>query len=814
MPVPADPNPRRRWRSALARATVLAVGSAVFVGAQQASAAPTGPDPKKAVGYLTAQLVDGHYYDPFNVQQADWGLTIDGALALAAQGGNDPAYVKLVDFLAANGKDQAGTDVISWTGIDTDYPDGGSIGKLALLAETAGRNPRAFAGADLVAELAKNVCAGTTPIDSSACAGKGNYAGGSSVFKQALGLIGQVRGGADSAVVAAPTEFLLGLQNADGGWPGLIPSGGAGSDVDSTSMAVMALTLVPGDTAAAAARRGIAWVAGTQLPDGAFPGYAPPGSEPAHSTNSTALALQALRLSAGDRSAQIAKAHAFLTGTQNADGGFDIDSGADFSDVRATAQAVNGVIGRSFATLLRDRGAAGHAATGAAYLVGKLTDGTHLQTVYDDGSGNVQTFVDYGLTADLALALASTNSQDAALAKVVGYLRAHVGDYVDQTGVAGGPYGGAAGKLGVLAQVTGQDPRSFGGVDLLAVLTGNVCTTGNPDPNAFDPCSAAGDFRGAYSGVSQALGVLVLGRAGVPVPAAALTRLDQLQCADGGFSSVLIAPGAACSSDVDTTGYAVQALSLQPTRQAEVARGWQYLRATQATGGGWAGAAGVNSNSTGLATQAVLALLDKGGYVSTAATLTTGGSTPAGSVIGVQAAFGFLQGLQRADGGFDVSATEAGDESTRTRATTQAVPALAGAVLTTLLDPVTPVDPPAPPTNTTTSTSATSTSGPTSSTATSSTATSSTATSPTATSSTNSTSPSATTTSAPSGSSTTSPATTPTGGSTPAGNVTASGDLASTGSPIGVIVAVAVLLLLAGLALLVGRRMTVGGDRR
>ncbi len=235
MPVSAVRTTRRRWRTALAGVTALAVGSALLVAAQQASAAPTGPDPQKAVGYLTARSSSTVTTTTRSAsQQADWGLTIDGALALAAQGGNDAAYVKLVDFLAANGKDQAGTDVISWTGIGTDYPDGGSIGKLALLAETAGRNPRAFAGADLVAELAKTVCAGTTPIGSSACAGKGNYAGGSSVFKQALGLIGQVRGGADSAAVAAPTEFLLGLQNADGGWPGLIPSGGAGSDVDST----------------------------------------------------------------------------------------------------------------------------------------------------------------------------------------------------------------------------------------------------------------------------------------------------------------------------------------------------------------------------------------------------------------------------------------------------------------------------------------------------------------------------------------------------------------------------------------------------
>ena len=721
MPVPATRPTRRRWRAPLAVLAALGVVSALLVGTHQASAAPAGPDPQRAVAYLTdpAQLVDGHYHDPFGLGQADWGLTLDSVLALAAQGGNDAAYRKLVDFLATNGKDPAGLDVISWTGIGTDYVDGGSIGKLALVAEVAGRDPHQFAGHDLVAELAKATCTSTAPIGQSSCAAAGNYAGGSSVFKQALGLIGQVRGGAGEAAVAAPAAYLRGLQAADGGWPSLIPSGGAGADVDSTALAVMALTLVPGDAAAAAAQRGIAWIAGTQLADGAFPGFAPPGSAPAHSTNSTALALQALRLSAGNHTAQITKALTFLAGTQNADGGFDIDSANDFSDLRATTQVVVGIVGRSYATLLHDLGASAHAVTGAAYLVGRLTDGTHLESSFDDGQGGVVTFVDYGLTADLALALASANSQDAVLAKVVGYLRAHVGDYVDPTGVAGGPYSGAAGKLAVLAESTGQNPASFGGVDLLTLLTGNVCTTGNPDPNAFDPCTAAGDFRGAYSGVSQALGVLALGRAGVTVPGPALTRLQQLQCADGGFSSVLIAPGGACSSDVDTTGYAVQALSLQPASQTAVARGWEYLRGAQSADGGWSGAAGVNSNSTGLGTQAVLALLEKGGYVGTGAAPTVakaavaavvGGSTPAGSVNGAQAAYRFLEARQRADGGFDVSTTEAGDEGTRTRATTQAVPALAGASLTTLIDPVTPVDPPtAPPSSTTSSTSTTTT---------------------------------------------------------------------------------------------------------
>ena len=55
MPVPATRPTRRRWRSALAALAALGMGSALLVGAHQASAAPTGPDPQKAVAYLTAR---------------------------------------------------------------------------------------------------------------------------------------------------------------------------------------------------------------------------------------------------------------------------------------------------------------------------------------------------------------------------------------------------------------------------------------------------------------------------------------------------------------------------------------------------------------------------------------------------------------------------------------------------------------------------------------------------------------------------------------------------------------------------------------
>ena len=457
MPVPATRPTQRRWRTSLAALAAIGMGSVLLVGAHQASAAPTGPDPQQAAAYLTApaQLVDGHYYDPFGLGQADWGLTIDGALALAAQGGKDAAYGKLVDFLAANGKDPAGTDVISWTGIGTEFVDGGSIGKLALLAKVAGRDPHQFAGHDLVAELAKATCTGTTPIGQSPCAAAGDYAG------RLLGLQAGPRSHrpgprrrrtppcAGGRVPARPPERRRRLAE---------PHPVRGSRLRRRQHRHRRHGPHPRARGCRGGRDGT----GDRLGGGhparrrRLPGFAPPGSEPArqhqlHSTRRAGVAALG-----GDHSAQVVKALTFLAGTQNGDGGFDIDSANDFSDVRVMAQVVGGIVGRSYATLLRDLGASAHAVTGAAYLVGRLTDGTHLESSFDDGQGGTVTFVDYGLTADLALALASANSQDATLAKVVGYLRADVGDYVDQTGVAGGPDSGAAGKLAVLAESTGQ----------------------------------------------------------------------------------------------------------------------------------------------------------------------------------------------------------------------------------------------------------------------------------------------------------------------------------------------------------------------
>jgi LPXTG-motif cell wall-anchored protein len=292
--------------------------------------------------------VAGHYYEAFAGSGfADYGLTIDGAFALAATGGNDAALTKIADWIGALGKDGAGRTIDDWTGIGTPYASGGAIAKEALLAEVVKLDPRAFAGQNLVTALDATICTATSTAPDTSCVAAGTYLYSPSVFSQALGVIAQLRAG-DSANAAAPTAYLEGLQASDGSFPSLLPPTGD-KDVDSTAAAVMALALVPGPDAATAVAKGVAWIASVQLPDGGFPGTA------GDSTNSTGLATQALTLDAGSHAAGIAVALAFLAGVQNSDGGFLVAAGGQpGSDVRATSQAVGGAVGTSLGTLARD----------------------------------------------------------------------------------------------------------------------------------------------------------------------------------------------------------------------------------------------------------------------------------------------------------------------------------------------------------------------------------------------------------------------------------------------------------------------------
>ncbi|ARF76918.1 peptidase [Kitasatospora albolonga] len=309
-----------------------------------------GPDLKKGVAYLTrpANLLQGRYYGaPGSTTRADFGLTVDGAFALAATGHDNNALRTVVDFLDKGGKDREARTVHDWTNVGTDHALGGAMGKAAVLAQVVDRDPRDFGGKDLIAGLADAVCAEKSPQPDRSCADKGAYAYAMSVFGQSLGVIAQLRAGEESAA-KAPVAYLAGLQDtSSGAWPSLVPPTGD-ADVDSTAMAVMALDLVPGGTHTAAVDKALAWIASQQLKDGGFPGAA------GNSVNSAALAVQGLSLDAEKYGKQITKAGKFLASQQNADGGFNVAKGGQQgSDLRASTQAVGGATGISFGTLTR-----------------------------------------------------------------------------------------------------------------------------------------------------------------------------------------------------------------------------------------------------------------------------------------------------------------------------------------------------------------------------------------------------------------------------------------------------------------------------
>ncbi|MFD3523600.1 prenyltransferase/squalene oxidase repeat-containing protein [Streptomyces sp. NPDC058653] len=311
-----------------------------------------GPDLDKGAAYLTdgARLKQGHYYE--NVAGtgfADFGLTIDAAYALAATGNDNDALRGIVDFLDTEGEDgsEPGRTVGDWTGVGTSHAGGGSIGKLAVLAQATGRDPRDFAGADLIAALDEAVCEAPSGAPDRSCPARGAYRYGPSVFSQSLAVIAQLRAG-EAGSAAGPVAYLKSLQHPSGAWPSLIPSTGD-SEVDSTAIAAMALDLAEDTTSAQAVDKALAWIAAKQLPDGGFPGAA------GNSVNSAGLAIQGLSLDAGKYATEIKKARKFLAKQQNKDGGFDVAAdGQPGSDVRASTQALGGAVGTSFGTLERD----------------------------------------------------------------------------------------------------------------------------------------------------------------------------------------------------------------------------------------------------------------------------------------------------------------------------------------------------------------------------------------------------------------------------------------------------------------------------
>ncbi|MEU7581352.1 hypothetical protein AB0B50_27535 [Streptomyces sp. NPDC041068] len=319
-----------------AAALAATVASALLLPGPARAADPAAPaleSPANAAAtWMTSKLTDG------SNASADHGLTADVVMGLAATGTGGAAQKKATDWLAANAAAY----------IDRGTPGkvfAGGTAKLALVAAIEGRDPKNFGGQDLTKTLLGRL------QDNGRFTDDLPNGDGSNQFTQSLAVLALQRSG---DLPAKAVDFLAASRCADGGYPLFFKSDPAKckSHTDSTGLAVQAL-LGAGRTADA--EPALDWLEKQQLADGSFRdnGFGtPPGN-----SNSTALDVQAL--AAGGRVEAAGKGITWLKSVQVGCGAATADRGAvgyaepkaDGTALRATAQAVPALVGKSLAQI-------------------------------------------------------------------------------------------------------------------------------------------------------------------------------------------------------------------------------------------------------------------------------------------------------------------------------------------------------------------------------------------------------------------------------------------------------------------------------
>jgi LPXTG-motif cell wall-anchored protein len=304
------------------KSVLVALVAAALVATPRAQAA----EPSSGT-WLAGQFVNGdHLLKAPDL--ADPGLTADGVYALAAAGVGRSTATKAaawlgepeqLSFLVGNGEAESYV---------------GGLVKLALVAETLGTDPHAFAGVDLLARLAELQEESGRYRDRTDPSFDQTNA-----FTQALAIIVLRRAEQPFAKALA---YQVSTQCPDGGFPVAFGASGCQSDVDGTAMVLQALLAAGEKTASAKA---LAWLVAQQKADGGFP-----ATTGGSNANSTGLAVGALV--AGGRTEAADKAVAYLktlqvgcAGPEAARGAIAYDSAGYelYPAIRATTQAMLGL---------------------------------------------------------------------------------------------------------------------------------------------------------------------------------------------------------------------------------------------------------------------------------------------------------------------------------------------------------------------------------------------------------------------------------------------------------------------------------------
>ncbi len=218
---------------------------------------------------------------------------------------------------------------------------------------------------------------------------------------------------------------------------------------------------------------------------------------------------------------------------------------------------------------------------------------------------------DYGLTIDTGLALASAGDK-IAVRKINAALEPKLGDYIGSDKEI---YGGATAKAAVFARAATANPTSYGGVNLITRLEGQVADIGTPGVGRLSDTSEYGDFANV---VGQSYAVRALSVAGSKEAEAATSFLLTQQCTGGYFRLNFNKPAdatqgcvdGAAGSEADPDATALAVINLVESRdksaltQESLAKAGAWLAAKQRGSGAFRGGTStkvVNTNTTSLA---------------------------------------------------------------------------------------------------------------------------------------------------------------------------------------------------------------------
>lgn len=303
----------------LAGTPLLATAAPLSPAAPVAPAFTAGPVPpltnasqsRAAADYLASQLVDGnHLVSPYT-GQPDVGITADALLAIAASQTHQAEAQRITTWLEVNAAAYAAKGP-------------GNAGKLAIVARTMRQSPDKFGGVNLTTTITNDLSVDPT-------------AGGNS-FALALALLGLGRatGNVPDTAVAA----LIAQQDASGAF-GYTAGGAFTADPDTTGVVLQALLASKGSTEAqAAAAKALRWVNGQTTGGLYWATYSP--------ANTSGLLIPALAAAGEPTASKVT----WLLGQQISRSGFPAALNGTEADAYATAQAMFGITGASYVTVL------------------------------------------------------------------------------------------------------------------------------------------------------------------------------------------------------------------------------------------------------------------------------------------------------------------------------------------------------------------------------------------------------------------------------------------------------------------------------